>query len=128
MAGNLTIVRRIVHPSEHSRRTFRWVYEYDLRESTTVRQRGLLFSIFCPIITRRWLSWSDTPPPPAKTGIWIWTYRQILEIVAVPHGNPVTYYFHGIAAVGAGADTKSNGRARRHDEVESIKSCLRAYR
>jgi hypothetical protein len=34
----------------------------------------------------------------------------------------------GIAAVGAGADTKSDVRARRLDEVESIKSCLRAYR
>jgi hypothetical protein len=36
MTRNLTIVRQIVYPSEHSLRMLRWIYEYDLRESTTV--------------------------------------------------------------------------------------------
>ena len=44
MTRNPTIVRQIVYPSEHSLRMLRWIYEYDLRESTTVWQHGILFS------------------------------------------------------------------------------------
>ena len=45
-----TIVRQIVHPSEHSVRMFLWIYEYDfVRVNSTVRN-GVAVAFSCLLL------------------------------------------------------------------------------